>query len=194
MSAKIKQGLVSIQARNAARRAFPPWVREAGLPDAGAIVSLVNTAYRPNASNRGWTHEADIIAGLRIDHGQVTELFLRPDSVILIGHHETRLAACVHVQKMGLSSYIGLLAVRPELQGSGVGSRMLDHAEQYALSHFLSTTVVMTVITRRTELISFYLSRGYQLTGKTESYPVSAGVGLPKCPNLRLSKLVKSLR
>jgi GNAT superfamily N-acetyltransferase len=194
MSAKANQGSVSIHARNAAGRASPSWIRKAALPDTGAIVSLVNSAYRPSASQRGWTHEADILAGSRIDPAQVTELFLRPDSVILVGHHETRLVACVHVQKTELSSYIGMLAVHPELQGLGVGSQILTHAEQYATSHFHSITAVMTVIACRAELISFYLSRGYQLTGETESYPVSARVGVPKCTDLHMSKLVKSLR
>jgi|APTNR8051073442_1049403.scaffolds.fasta_scaffold38000_2 GNAT superfamily N-acetyltransferase len=126
MSAKANQDSVSIHARNADGGAAPSWIRKAALPDTGAIVSRMNSAYRPSASQRGWTHEADILAGSRIDPAQVTELFLRPDSVILVGHHETRLVACVHVQKTGLSSYISMLALHPESQGLGVGSQMLS--------------------------------------------------------------------
>lgn len=193
MSAKAEPDPASVHAAKAAGRAPPGWLRVAGLPDAEAIVSLVNTAYRPGAGQRGWTHEAELLDGPRINHAQVSELVLRPDSVILVGQRDTRLAACVHVQKKGMSSHIGMLAVYPEFQGLGMGSGMLRHAEWHARCRFQSNAVVMTVITRRTELMSFYLNRGYRLSGETEAYPWSAGVGAPKYTDLNLSKLVKSL-
>ncbi len=123
----------------------------------------------------------------------MAELFARPDSVILIDHRDNRPIACVHVQKKGLSSYIGILAVHPEFQRLGIGGEILNQAESYARSYFQSHTAVMTVIAQRTELISFYLSRGYRLTGENEAYPVLAGVGAPKVTGLNLSKLAKSL-
>lgn len=193
MSNKTTQTLDSIQAARKTGNALPWSVRSAALTDTDAIVSLVNIAYRPSAGQRGWTHEADLVDGYRIEHMQMTELLASTDSVILVGDIDSRLIACVHVQRIGLSSYIGMLAVHPEFQGHGIGSEMLNHAESYALSYFQSKRAVMTVITRRTELISFYLDRGYQPTGEYEPYPVSAGVGAPKVTDLNLSKFVKSL-
>lgn len=193
MSTKTTQTIVSIHAARKTGNALPWSVRAATLTDADAIVFLVNIAYRPSAGKRGWTHEADLVDGSRIEHVQMTELFARTDSVILIGCIDSRLIACVHVERIGLSSYIGMLAVHPEFQGHGIGSEMLNHAESYALSYFQSKRAVMTVIARRTELISFYLDRGYQSTGEYEAYPVSAGFGAPKVTDLNLSKLVKTL-
>jgi GNAT superfamily N-acetyltransferase len=173
--------------------AFPSWVRFAALPDAEAITSLVNSAYRPNKGQRGWTHEADLLDGSRIDHAQMAELFSRPDSVILLGHHDNSLISCVHVQKHGMSCSIGMLAVHPNFQRLGLGAEMLQRAEFHARAQFQSNKAFMSLITRRTELMSFYLSRGYRLTGETEAYPLSAGVGVPKCNDLSLAKLEKSL-
>ena len=153
----------------------------------------MNSAYRPSNGQRGWTHQADLLDGSRIDHAQLVELLARPDFVILLGYHDARLISCVHVQKQGRSCSIGMLTVHPNFQRLGLGAEMLQHGESHARSQFQSNSAVMSVITRRTELISFYLSRGYRLNGETEDYPLSAGVGVPKCNDLSLAKLEKSL-
>jgi GNAT superfamily N-acetyltransferase len=183
----------TLQAASPVGQALPSWVRVAALPDAEAIISLVNGAYRPSQGQGGWTHEADLLDGPRIDHSQMSELLSLPDSVILLGHYDNSLTSCVHVQKQGMSCSIGMLAVNPNFQRLGLGAEMLQHSESYARSQFQSNKAVMSVITRRIELVSFYLSRGYRLTGETEAYPLSAGVGVPKCNDLSLAKLEKSL-
>ena len=42
----------------------------ATLADAQALAHLVNSAYRGEVSRRGWTTEADLLDGARIDGGQ----------------------------------------------------------------------------------------------------------------------------
>ena len=37
----------------------------------------------------------------------------------------------------------------------------------------------MWVLSQRVELIQFYQRRGYEITTKTDSYPVDSGVGQP---------------
>lgn len=103
--------------------------------------------------------------------------------------------ACVHVEKDGSDGHIGMLAVSPILQGVGAGKLMLAHAERYASANFSSEKFIMVVVSSRSELISFYLRRGYQKTDTVMDYPLSAGVGIPKHAGLKIEVLEKrSLR
>jgi hypothetical protein len=49
----------------------------------------------------------------------------------------------------------------------------------------------MAVVSSRSELIAFYLRRGYQKTGVVQDYPLSAGVGTPKFSGLKIEVLEK---
>lgn len=62
---------------------------------------------------------------------------------------------------------------------------MLAHAEKYANESFGSEKFIMVVVSSRSELIAFYLRRGYRKTGTIQDYPLSAGVGTPKFSNLK---------
>ncbi|MDP2153582.1 MAG: hypothetical protein Q8J66_07990 [Methylotenera sp.] len=48
--------------------------RKATHTDAEKIATLVNKAYRPDSNERGWTHEAELVSGARINAKQVAEL------------------------------------------------------------------------------------------------------------------------
>lgn len=162
-----------------------------GPLDAEAITQVINQAYRPDTNAAGWTHESDLVSGNRICVAQVEQIISRPESVILVGFNNADIVACVHVEKNGGNSHIGMLAVSPTLQGSGVGKRMLVYAEQYAVEHFSAEKFILTVLSSRTELIAFYLRRGYQHTGQMQDYPVHAGIGKPKFSNLTTETLEK---
>ena len=84
-----------------------------------------------------------------------------------------------------------MLAVNPILQGAGAGKLMLAEAEKYASTVFGSEKFIMVVVSERTELVSFYLRRGYQKTGLVLDYPISAGVGIPKNPEMKVEMLEK---
>ncbi len=101
--------------------------------------------------------------------------------------------ACAHVEKDGNSSHIGMLAVNPVFQGAGAGKLMLSEAEKYASSFFCSEKCAMVVVSERAELIAFYLRRGYQNTGLVLDYPLSAGAGIPKNPEMKIEVLEKRL-
>jgi ribosomal protein S18 acetylase RimI-like enzyme len=165
--------------------------RKATTADVEAIAKLVNNAYRPNSGISGWTHESDLVVGDRTDISQIIEILSKKDSVILIGLDGETIVACAHVEKNNCSSYIGMLAVDPILQGVGAGKNMLAYAEQYAQDNFNPDKFVMAVVSGRHELISFYQRRGYQKTGETMEYPVNTGVGQPKLDNLKVEILEK---
>ena len=84
-----------------------------------------------------------------------------------------------------------MLAVNPALQGAGAGKQILTQAEKYALEVFGAVKFMVVVVSSRSELISFYLRRGYQQTGSIMDYPVSQGVGVPKNPILKIEVLEK---
>ncbi len=165
--------------------------RKATITDVEAITKLVNNAYRPSTGVSGWTHESDIVSGDRTDIPQIIEILSKKDSVVIVGLNDETIIACVHVERVGRSSYIGMLAVDPSLQAHGVGKNMLAYAEKYAKDNFNPDKFVMAVVSARHELISFYQRRGYQKTGETMEYPLNAGVGQPKLENLKVEILEK---
>ena len=60
-------------------------LRFATLHDIPALVALVTSAYRGDASRAGWTTEADLLDGARIDAERLAADIERPQSVILLG-------------------------------------------------------------------------------------------------------------
>ncbi|MHA3055953.1 GNAT family N-acetyltransferase [Acinetobacter sp. ANC 4633] len=156
------------------------------IPD---IVKLVNLSYR-SQDVRGWTSEADVVSGERISAQQLQDLFV-PDAKILLLFDAAELVACVHVQKHKDQAYIGMLTTHPQRQNQGLGKQVLQFAEDFAQENFAVTGFKMSVLSCRTELIEFYLRRGYVLTGETEDYPIDANVGQPLFENIRLLHLVK---
>lgn len=161
--------------------------------DVGNIAALVNRAYRPESQHRGWTHEADLVAGDRISVEQVLLLF-RPDSAVLVLQTKKTIVACVHVEKVACNTaQIGMLASDPKSQAQGIGKHMLACAEQFAAHKFLSTTLNMSVLSARVELIAFYERLGYRRSGTVEDYPTKAGIGQPLVDTLKVESLTKTI-
>ncbi|MEI9909331.1 MAG: hypothetical protein WDO71_06520 [Bacteroidota bacterium] len=69
--------------------------------DIPALVALLNSAYRGDASKKGWTTEADLLKGeLRTDEATVKELMQTPGAVFLkYVNEENNLAGCVFLHK-----------------------------------------------------------------------------------------------
>ncbi len=169
--------------------------RDAGEADMPAIVALVQSAYRGEASRSGWTTEADLLDGQRIDPEGVLELIGRPDSRVLLAECGGQLLACCHLEKQGDSCYFGMFAVAPNGQGKGAGKAMLAEAERIGCGHWHCRELRMTVIDLREDLISWYQRRGYRRTGEYAPFPYGdTRFGIPKRDDLRFAWLAKSLR
>lgn len=168
--------------------------RDAVVDDIPALVELVESAYRGDASRVGWTTEADLLDGQRIDAAGVRELILRPDSRVIIAEREGLLVGCVHVEKVDGSGYFGMFSVRPGLQGGGLGDALLREAERVVLEEMRCALMTCTVITLRSELIAWYERRGYRSTGQHKPFPYGdARFGLPKRDDLRFAVFAKEL-
>ena len=60
--------------------------------------------------------------------------------------------------------YLGLFSVSPLVQNKGIGKQILVAAEEYA-KQLQCSSINMTVISARTELIDWYKRNGYIDTG-----------------------------
>ncbi|MEO8012043.1 MAG: GNAT family N-acetyltransferase [Dokdonella sp.] len=166
--------------------------RRADEADLDAIRSLVESAYRGDASRQGWTTEADLLDGQRIDIDGLRELVGNTDTHVLIGLREGNLTACCELRRDCDTAYFGMFSVRPDGQGAGVGNRVLAEAERIAHDEWRCRGMQMTVIDIRSELIAWYERRGYRRTGVHRPFPYGdVRYGIPKRDDLRFEVLEK---
>ena len=170
--------------------------RKAGDADIPAIVALVESAYRGDASRVGWTTEADLLDGRRTGADEVGDCIRRPHSAILLAERaeEAELLACAHLAIEDGAGYFGMFSVQPGLQGAGIGKALLAEAERVAREEWRLPCMRMTVIDLREELIAFYERRGYRRTGIKKPFPYGdPRFGLPRRDDLRFEVLEKAL-
>jgi ribosomal protein S18 acetylase RimI-like enzyme len=170
--------------------------RPATLADIPDLVVLVTSAYRGDVSKQGWTTEADMLDGQRIDPEVLRADIERPRSRVIVAekrHGENpELLACVHVAEEDGAGYLGMFSVRPDGQGGGTGKQVMQEAERYAREDLQLPAMRMTVIDIRDELIAFYERRGYRRTGITKPFPYGdERFGIPKRDDLRFEVLEK---
>jgi len=148
-----------------------------------SLVALMDNAYRGENSKLGWTSEADLFIGnKRTDEITVANLIKRPGSVFLkYLNEEGILEGCVFLHKKDNRIYLGMFSVSPIAQGKGIGKKLLAAADDYA-REYNCTSIYMTVITVREELIAWYERNGYQKTGKLLPFPVDERFGIPTQP------------
>lgn len=161
--------------------------------DVEAIVALVESAYRGEVSRQGWTTEADLLDGQRTDRNEVSSLLQQASSHILLCEQQGELLASVHLLNKKAHAYLGMFAVRPELQAKGIGRSVIEQAESIVFDEWHSPALRMTVISLRVELISWYQRRGYHLTGETAAFPYGdERFGLPRREDLEFIVLEKN--
>jgi ribosomal protein S18 acetylase RimI-like enzyme len=156
-------------------------ITHATLADVPQLNDLVNGAYRGDTSRMGWTTEADLLDGIRIDEERLAAMISMAGSVILkcTNEHDD-LIGCVQLERHVGKLYLGMFTVSPLLQGRGTGKRLLLASEEEARIAG-STAIYMTVIDGRTELINWYLRHGYSVTGERKPFPSGdPRFGLPK--------------
>ncbi len=144
-------------------------ITKASVEDAPELDNLVNSAYRGDSSRQGWTTEADLLDGTRTDAAAIAELIKTPGTTILKYVEENKILGCVELRNHDGRLYLGMLTVRPHLQGKGIGKILLNAAEEEAGRQQCSS-IFMTVISIRQELIDWYVRHGYQPTGERKPF------------------------
>lgn len=155
---------------------------KATLKDIPQILPLVNSAYRGEVSKKGWTTEANIIEGdQRTDEHSLAEMINNPNAAILLYKENDLVSGCVYLEKQDSKLYLGMLSVNPEIQGGGIGKKLLRAAETHAEQNDCNL-ITMTVISLRKELIAWYERNGYADTGERKPFPDDAKFGKPIQP------------
>jgi ribosomal protein S18 acetylase RimI-like enzyme len=173
--------------------------RYAKQEDAAEISHLVNSAYRGDSSRAGWTTEADLIEGARTNESEIINLIEAKNSMLFLCiqcnslDDSEQIVGSVHIEIKGNTGHLGLFVVNPIMQGSGIGKRFMQAAETQASTEWAVTTMTMSVITSRDELIAFYERRGYKRTGELTPFPTSAGDSVPKHQGIQFEKMMKEL-
>lgn len=143
----------------------------ATLKDIPQLVTLINSAYRGEESKKGWTTEADLLEGQRVNAEGLEKIIHTPGAVILkCCNEEDDVIGCVYLKKNDNKMYLGMLTVSPTLQAGGIGKKILKASEEYAAQQDCDA-IEMTVISVRKELIAWYQRHGYHDTGKRSPFP-----------------------
>ena len=141
-------------------------LRQAISADVEAIVDLVNRAFDV---------ERFFKSGDRTDAQQIRTL-LDEGAFLLLEDGKT-LVACLQVKLNGERSYLGMLAVEPSLQNSGIGRRMMREGEDFSRSAGCKFADIR-VVSVRPELPLIYRKLGYIESG-TESAAVISSATMP---------------
>ena len=170
--------------------------------DVDAVVTLVESAYRGDASRAGWTHEADLVGGRRIDAATLRSQ-MATGTQVRLAEAGTALEGCCALRvdadatdraDAGRVVAFGMFAVVPTRQARGTGSLLLADAVRVAGDEWGAATLALDVIDVRAELIAWYERRGYALTGETEPWPYDdPGIGVPTRPDLGFVVMEKIL-
>ncbi len=151
-------------------------VRMAGPDDVEKITTLINASFRQA--------EEFFIAEDRIDCDAVRNCFGKGE--FLLAESEDVMVGCVYVEpRDNAHAYLGLLAVDSSRQKSGLGSRLMDAAEDHC-RRLGCRFMDINVVNLRQDLAGFYQKRGYVETG-TSPFPVDAKTKLP-CHFIERSK------
>lgn len=169
----------------------PLQFRIAVRDDVDALVALVQSAYRGESSRAGWTTEADLLDGQRTDAEEVAALIAAPASRILIAGD---FLGSLLVSEEPDAAHLGMFAVKPGLQGRGIGAALLAEGERVAREVLKRRQGRMTVIGQRDALIAWYERRGWRRTGEREPFPYgNPRFGIPRRPDLYFEVLTKPL-
>ena len=152
-----------------------PTLRPATLEDVAELSSLINLAYRVEDFFKigDRTDEADVLAAME------------SGPFLVLAHAAGHLVGSIHVEVRGDRGYFGMLSVHPDVQGTGLGRRLIDEAENYCVRGGCGR-IDLELVNLRKELPAFYRKFGYRVIG-TSPFPAVERTKLP-CHFIVMSK------
>jgi N-acetylglutamate synthase-like GNAT family acetyltransferase len=149
------------------------FAKESELP---ALMDLINRAFAV---------EKFFKKNNRLNPESAHEYFHR--GRFLISEQNGHLAGCVFVQLKDDRAYLGLLSVDPTLQKSGLGTRLVNAAEEFA-RELGALHMDLTIVNVREELPSYYQRLGYSVSGTEPIPPEMIGPVTMPCHFVRMTK------
>ena len=146
------------EAANSPSRADALYIRPAVAADTEPLAELINSAFRV---------EQPFIDGDRTNPAGVRAYMEK--GKFLLAEDPAGLAGCVYVELHGDRGYLGLLGVDPPRQGTGLGRKLMDAAENY-FRDAGCIAIDLRIVSARTPLPAFYRHLGYLETG-TAPFP-----------------------
>jgi ribosomal protein S18 acetylase RimI-like enzyme len=142
-------------------------IRIAGSGDMSGMIAMINAAFVVE----------NFIEGTRTDRQRMSTLMQKGEFLVAQDDNANILGS-VHVEIAEERGYLGMLAVDPNRQGTGLGRKLVQAAENHCRDRGC-TYMKLTVLSQRLPVLSFYRKLGYKEAGKKEfrpSRPLRAGV------------------
>ena len=134
----------------------PIRIRIATAADTDAMIPVVNAAFVVE----------EFIEGTRTDQDHMSEMMEKGE--FLLAEDDGRVVGCVHTEVRGERGYLGMLAVDPPRQGTGLGRLMVEAAENHC-RNLGCRWMDLRVLSPRQELLPFYEKLGYMQV-RTEKF------------------------
>ena len=169
-------------------------LRPAREGDVGALVTLVQRAYRGEG---GWTTEAHLVDGHRTDEAEVRQMLADPAVTLLVLEADEALLGCCYTRRDPADAdgihraELGLFAVDPSAQSRGIGGRLLG-AQAELLRDAGVDVLVIQVLQSRPELHAWYERHGFTRTGR--SVPFAGNVDWLKVSGLGMDIMERPLQ
>ena len=144
---------------NSTRGSATTGIRAAVQSDIDSLARLINSAFRV---------EQPFIEGDRTNPDGVRAYMEK--GKFLLAEDAAGLAGCVYVELRGDRGYLGLLGVDPSRQGTGLGRKLMNAAENF-FRQAGCVAVDLRVVSARAPLPSFYRHLGYLETGTAPFAP-----------------------
>eukprot|EP00743_Colponemidia_sp_Colp-15_P011859 GILK01013340.1.p1 GENE.GILK01013340.1~~GILK01013340.1.p1 ORF type:complete len:200 (-),score=30.59 GILK01013340.1:151-711(-) len=145
-------------------------LRFATMDDLMSVFDLVNESYRVENGTEGYGFKKEGVSRYR----SVSELQKELDdrnTVFLLRLDDsgatTGVASLYRAPQQRDRAYLGPIAVHSSAQGQGVGSFLISASEMMATQAGCAW-MDLCFVNLRTDLESYYLKRGYEITGSSE--------------------------
>jgi ribosomal protein S18 acetylase RimI-like enzyme len=142
-------------------------IRVAGANDRDRLIPLINAAFAA---------AEPFMTGPRTDPERLTTA-MQTGALLLAEDAAGQLSASVYTDVRGERGYVGMLAVDRAHQGSGIGRRMMEAAEDHLRAQGCAA-VDISVLSLRPELLPFYRKLGFVETGAEPfhyPHPIAGG-------------------
>jgi ribosomal protein S18 acetylase RimI-like enzyme len=131
-------------------------IRPATSTDIPPLVEMVNAAFSIET----------FLEGTRTDAERLTST-LEKGEILLAEDDQGHIMGSVYIEIRGKRGYMGMLAVAPAHQGSGLARRLLTAAEDF-FRHKGCEVIDISVLSLRPELIPIYKRFGFAACGTEE--------------------------